>query len=405
MGDELRPVLDEIGKVHNEFKSYCESADAEIKRIGVEMPETKAALDKMNARLDTLEGSVTSLRRPSTPEADESRTKAAAVLAFRKALKSPDMLTKEERQLVQPVSVNAAGEIKSLATDNFAAAGALLAPAGFVEGIVKDLSEISPVRAHARLVTMSGKSVLVPVRTSPAVGAWVTERATTTEDTSLAYSQKELFAHDATCLYKATHQQLEDAAFAIEQEIAAEFTEAFAVLEGAAFISGNGVGKPMGILSDSGVTSGALASGSATAFDADDIIDLVATLKDIYYPCARFFLHRKTLAFLRKLKAGDGHYLWAPQFDAANPPTIEGFPYTFCTDLAYPTSGSYTTNTYPVLFANLANGYLVGDRKALTIQRLSEKYAETGEVGFLGTYRVGGMVVNSAAIKALKIST
>lgn len=400
MDEKIKEMVDAQNRAHAELKSYMERADAELKRFGVELPETKAALDRINGRLDELEAK---FNRPAAPVATPDSERKSALLAFRKALLGREALSAEERKYVSAVAFGPDGEVKTLSTDNLASAGALLAPGAFQEGIIKDLTEVSPVRALARVIRMSTKSVPIAVRTAAAVASWSAERSTRTEDTTLAYSQKDLVAHEMTCLYKATNEQLEDSAFPIEAEMAAEFAEAFAAAEGTAFISGNAVGKPEGLITNSSV--GSLNSGSATVFDADDLIDLVAQLKDVYYPGAAFMLNRKTLAFVRKLKAGDGHYLWAPAFDAANPPTLEGFPYRFATDLAAPSAGVFTTNSYPVLFGNFASAYRIGDRVGLTVQRLAEKYAETGEVGFLGRMRVAGLVANAAAVVKLKIST
>ena len=396
--EETKALLDAQAAMHTEFKAYSERSEAEIKRLGVELPETKAALAKMEEKLLDLE---TKLNLPAAPALEQEQK--AAVLAFRKFLQDPTSLSAEDRKHLQPVQILANGEVKTLSSDSLTSAGALLAPAQVEAGIIKDITEMSPIRQVADVSTMNAKSITAKRRTAAAVAAWVAERGTTSEDTTLAYALEEMFAHEATCLYKATNSMLEDASENVESELGAEYAEAFATLEGTAFVSGNAVGKPEGLLTNGSI--GSINSGSATYFTADNLIDLVAELKAAYDAGARFLLNRKSLAFIRKLKDGAGHYIWQPGYADSYPATILGYPYTLCTDLAYPTAGVYTTNVYPVLFGNFKAGYKIRDRRGITIKRLVEKYAETGEVGFLGSMRTAGMVQNPTAIKKLKIST
>jgi HK97 family phage major capsid protein len=399
---ELQKVIDEQGKITTALREYAEKSAADIKRLGDELPETKVALGRINDHLDAVDAQLTKLNTPAAPTKEEGNSAAKA--AFRKALSTPELLTAEDKKYLTPCRISADGEVKALSTDNFTSAGALVAPGQFEEGIVKDMSLYSPVREVAKNLTMAGKSIPIAVRTAAAAASWTAERGTRTEDTTLAFGQKELVSHAMTVLYKATNEQLIDSYFNIEAELSAEFAEAFSVLEGTAFISGTGVNQPTGILSDATITAACTISGSTTVFTGDNLYDLIASVKEIYYNQALFLLHRKTLAFIRKLKSGTGEWLWAPLIAGA-PSTIAGYPYRLATDLAAPSSGTYTQNTYPVLFGNFANGYRVGTRLGLTIQRLVEKYAEYGEVGFLGTMRVAGLTANPAAIAALKITT
>lgn len=396
--EQIKALQDEQAAIHTEFKAYADRSEAEIQRLGIELPETKSALAKMEEKLLDLETKMNAAPAPSA--ADESK---AAVLAFRKFMADPGSLSAEERKHLQPVQILSNGEIKTLSTDNLTSAGALLAPPQVEAGIIKDITEMSPIRQIADVGTMNAKSVMAKRRTAAAVAAWVAERATTTEDTTLAYALEQMFAHEATCLYKATNDMLEDSSENVESELSAEYAEAFSALEGTAFVSGNAVGKPEGILTNGSV--GAINSGSATVLTADNLIDLVAELHSQYDAGARFLLNRKTLAFIRKLKDGAGHYIWQPGYADSYPATILGYPYTLCTDLAYPTAGTFTTNVYPVLFGNFKAGYKIRDRRGITIKRLVELYSASGEVGFLGSMRTAGMVQNPAAIKKLKIST
>lgn len=396
--EEIKALQDAQAKAHNDFKEYAEKSEAEIKKLGIELPETKAALAKLEEKFLELE---TKMNTPAAPSKEEKAE--AQKEAWHKWLSDPASVSAEERKYLQPVQI-VKGEIKTLSSDSLTSAGALLAPAAMEAGIIKDLTEMSPIRQIADVGTMNTKSVTAKRRTAAAAASWVAERGTTSEDTTLAYALEEMFAHEATCLYKATKSLLEDAADNVESEMGSEYAEAFSALEGTAFISGNAVGKPEGILTNADIAH--IHSGSASAFTADNLIELVGELKDQYDVGARFIFNRKTLPFIRKFKGGDGHYLWQPGYADSYPATILGYPYTTCTDLAAPvTASTFTTATYPVLFGNFKVGYRIRDRRGITVQRIVELYAATGEVGFLGSMRVAGMVAQPAAIKKLLINT
>lgn len=336
---------------------------------------------KINDRIDKLE---TEMRRPLLRVEERKDEKSPEMKAFSSWLrKETKDLTPEELKVL------------TLSPDT---AGGYLAPSEYVREIIKGIVEFSPVRELARVRPTSARSVQVPKRTGTFAGAWTAEIGTRTETTGLTYGLEEIPTHEMYADVRISLQDLEDSAFNMESEIASEISEQLGVLEGTAFISGNAVGKPEGLLTRSGITE--VVSGSASAITADGLINLFYELKDVYAKNASFLMKRTTVRDIRKLKDSYGQFLWQPGLQSDQPATLLGRPIYEAVDMPV-----IATNAYPVLFGDFKRGYLIVDRIQISIQKLIEKYADVGQIGFLARKRVGGQVVLTEAIVKLKIST
>ncbi|NDC59681.1 MAG: phage major capsid protein, partial [Alphaproteobacteria bacterium] len=184
---------------------------------------------------------------------------------------------------------------------------------------------------------------------------------------------------------------------------------AFAAQERAAFVSGDGVGKPKGFLaspvaadaSQAWGTIGYLATGVAGGFAAtapvDRLIDLVFAPKAQYRQNGRFVMNRRTLAAVRKLKDQANNYVWQPR-DAAGTSTVLGYPVTEVEDMP-----NIAADAFAIAFGDFQSGYLIVDRAGLRVLR--DPYSAKPYVLFYVTKRVGGVVQNFDAIKLLKFGT
>ena len=203
---------------------------------------------------------------------------------------------------------------------------------------------------------------------------------------------------------------LDDAAFDLEAWLADEIAQEFARAEGAAFVSGNGTNRPSGFLSattsaqgDAARAFGALqflATGNAAGFDASPelkLIDLVHALKAGHRQGASWVMNSATLAQVRKLKAADGSFLWQPGLMEGQPNRLLGYPVVEAEDMPDIAAGAF-----PIAFGNFRAGYLIAERSATTILR--DPFTNKPFVHFYATKRVGGQVLDSDAIKLLKIA-
>lgn len=299
------------------------------------------------------------------------------------------------------------GEIQASLNKGVATEGGYLAPVEWDRTITDRLVKVSAMRGIASVQTISsaGFSKLFNNRgtTSGWVGETASRPATNTPTFSpLTFATGEIYANPA-----ATQQMLDDAEVNLEAWLAGEVETEFAYQEGIAFLSGNGVDKPRGILTY--VTGGANAathpwgailavnSGAAAAVTADSVLDLIYELPGEYTGDAKFMMNRNTQKLFRKLKDGQGNYLWQPTYTAGQPATLADYPI-----IDMPGMPDVAASAIPALFGDFKRGYLIVDRTGVRVLR--DPFTNKPFVQFYTTKRVGGGVQNPDVIKALKIS-
>jgi HK97 family phage major capsid protein len=221
---------------------------------------------------------------------------------------------------------------------------------------------------------------------------------------SLSFPAMELYAMPA-----ATATLLEDAAVNIDQWLATEVEQAFAVQEGAAFVSGDGSNKPKGFLSYTAVANGSwtwgnigyVASGAAGDFassnPSDALVDLIYAVKAGYRQNGAFVMNRKTQAAIRKFKDDGGDYLWAPPAVAGGRASLMTFPVVEAEDMP-----DIAANSLSIAFGDFGRGYLVVDRSGVRVLR--DPFTAKPYVLFYTTKRVGGGVQDFDAIKVMKFA-
>lgn len=272
------------------------------------------------------------------------------------------------------------------------------------------LKNISPIRAIAQIVQTGSAGYRKLVTTGGTSSGWVSETAARPETATPGFAEiappsGELYANPA-----ASQAMLDDAAFDLESWLADEIAMEFARAEGAAFINGTGINQPMGFLAapasaakDAARPFGTLQflpSGDAAGFDAAPeikLIDLVHSLKAGHRQGASWVMNSATLAQVRKLKATDGSFLWQPGLIEGQPNRLLGYPVVEAEDMP-----DIAADTVPIAFGNFRAGYLIAERSATSILR--DPFSNKPFVHFYATKRIGGQVLDSDAIKLLKIA-
>lgn len=379
---KLEPVLAQSESI----SAKLTAAENEVKAAKLAAEEAKSAVEDLEVRFNRQGlGGIGHKQK-----VDVNQWARAVVDAHTKGIVN---LTQDQQKALHDV----ANEYKAMSVSNDTTGG-YLAPAEYVREIIKTVTEISPARQLARIRTTGNKSILLPKRTGQFAALWTAENATRTETTGLTYGMLEIFTHELYALIDISEQNLEDSAFNLAAEIAAEATEQFAVAEGAAFVSGTGVGKPEGFMTNSSVSS--VNSGSAALITADSLLTAKHTLKTVYTRNASWVMNRTTIGAVRKLKDGQGQYLWQSGIAAGKPNTIDGDAYIEVPDM--PSEG---TNTYPVAYGDFAKAYTLVDRIAMSMLRDPYTQATSGNIRFLFRRRLGGMVTQPEAIVKIKCST
>ena len=166
----------------------------------------------------------------------------------------------------------------------------------------------------------------------------------------------------------------------------------FGITEEKAFMTGNGSQKPLGLFTASadGISTDRDEAGdnTATKIVPDTLITAKYKLKGQYHPRARWIMHRDVMAAVRKLKDGNGQYLWQPGIQGGAPDRILDMPYT----LSEYAPNTMTTGLYVAMLGDYRY-YWIAEALDMQLQRLSELYAETNQTGFIGRMEVDGMPV------------
>ncbi|MBB4065729.1 phage major capsid protein [Gellertiella hungarica] len=287
--------------------------------------------------------------------------------------------------------------------------GGVVVPPEIDTAIGRRVAMISPMRRLATVRQISGAVLKKPFATNGLATGWVAETAARPQTGSqtlaeLSFPTQELFAQPA-----ATQALLDDAAVDIESWIASEVEIVFAEQEGTAFIAGDGVNKPKGLVTYNTVADGAwswgsigyVATGVANGFRAqnpsDTLFDVIYALKAGYRQNGTFLMNRKTQGEIRKLKDTTGNYIWQPPAAAGTPASLAGFPLAESEDMPDIASGGMA-----IAFGDFRAAYLVVDRMGTRLIR--DPYTAKPYVLFYVTRRVGGGVQNFEAVKFVRFA-
>jgi HK97 family phage major capsid protein len=286
-------------------------------------------------------------------------------------------------------------EVKYLRqSDN--AQGGYLAPAEYANEIIKKITEVSPVRSVARVITTSSKEINFPKRTGLVSGGWVGEGQVSSQSNS-TYGEETIKAEKLMVYTDISFELLNDSVFNMRNEITSDIAEDMARIEGAAFVSGNGVNKPQGLLSASGV--GETNSGSASALTGDSLYAIQGEIPTGYNLAWMF--NRKTLnANIRTLKDTYGQYLFVPSLGIRDVPnTVAGLPYVLANDM--PDVGA---GTFPIILGDYRKCYYIVDN--INFELIEDPYtqATSGKRRFIVYKRTGGQVVLTEGLRKLKIA-
>ena len=398
---EIKSLLTEQGKAFEEFKATNDErlkAKADGKAIG----DMEAKLAKLNEVFEATQASIKEIekraKRPGTG-GDVDPVRAEHKQAFGKFLRKGD--------------ADGLGELQqkayNITTD---ADGGFAVPEELDRDILGLMVDVSPIREIANVRTVSNSEYKKLVNVRGTASGWVDEDDARSATNSSSMAQVTPFMGEIYAYPQATQQMLDDVFFNAEQFIVDECASEFAQKEGAAFVVGDGTKTPNGFLS---YTTAATADGSrafgtiehvatgvaggwAASNPADILITLVHKLKAGMRANARFVTNKSLLAEIRTFKDTTGNYLWRPGLEAGMPSTLLGYAVTEAEDVPVKAA-----NSLSLAFGDFRRGYTIVDRIGTRVLR--DPYTNKPYVGFYVTKRVGGMVVDSQAIKVLKFAT
>ena len=273
--------------------------------------------------------------------------------------------------------------------------GGYLVPDEFERTLVEGLEEENIFRTLAKVITTASGDRKIPVVATKGTASWIDEEGAVPESDD-SFGQVSISAYKLGTMLKVSEELLNDSIFNLEAYIAKEFARRIGAKEEEAFFIGDGNGKPTGIFNATGGAQDGITAASATAITLDEIMDLFYALKSPYRRSATFILNDATVKVIRKLKDGNGNYIWQPSITAGTPDTILNRPVKTSAYVPNIAAGAKT-----IAFGDFSY-YWVADRQGRSFKRLNELYATTGQVGFMATQRVDGKLILPEAIKTLK---
>lgn len=400
---EARAALADVLTAFESFKAANDArlSAIETKRADVLLEEKVGRIDEAVSRAqDRLDRIMADLRRPAlggeTPVAKVDERKAA----FDRYVKTGET---PQGSFGAPLL-----ELKGL-SEGTATAGGYVAPPELERLILRRLAATSPMREICQVRTIGAGTFRKPVSPTGLAAAWVAETAARPETTAptldvIDFPAGELYASPA-----ATQALLDDAYVSIDEWLAEEVQDAFAAQETSAFVTGDGVNKPKGLLAYTAAPDasyswgqvGYLATGAAGAWPGsnptDKLIDLIYAAKTQYRQNGRFVMNRRTVSAVRKFKDAQGNYIWNAALQPGQSASLLGFPVTEIEAMP-----DVAANACAVAFGDFEKGYLIVDRAGVRVLR--DPYSAKPHVLFYTTKRVGGGVQNFDAIKLLKFA-
>ena len=445
LGDGIPKRLDEIEKSYAQLKKSIDEQDvkdpviqAKVDKLSSDVSirheemvkqfgENKKALDD---RLDLIE--VTLKRKGGSLSPEMEQKEFEEVVSFKKSMIAVNSrkMTPEQIRNIHPTQedINAYREYKAAFLDFVRTSGdeRQLTPearkalsigidpdGGFTvtpymsSRIIQRMWEMDPVRQLGAVESITTNSLEMMVDVDETGAGWETETKTGDETGTPDFKRKKIDVFTMYARPRSTQQLLDDSGINVESWLADKISNKFMRVEGAAFLTGDGIGKPRGMLTyTAGTGLGASGFGTieqvpmlgAATLTADGLINLKYSLVEYYLNRATFLMNRLTMREALKLKDGEGDYLWKPglQTDPMGA-TLLGLQVKLA-----PSMPTVAANALSVICADFMSAYQIVDRLGITVQR--DPYTVKPFVEFYTRKRVGGDVVNFEAIKIGKVS-
>lgn len=423
---EVKQLLDAQGKA---FETFKETVNSDLKKYGDQDSETKSKLAKINDELDKLGKEIDTQAKRIASAASRS-AEAVDIAKKRNQLNAEIGAVQLSFQKAAPAAFDDAGyemyekgfdtflrsgrdqmsadQLKTMMVSSDPDGGYTVTPD--VSGrVVQKIYDTSPIRQYASVQAISTDSLEGTTDLGEGSAGWVSETGARPATNTPQTGKWKIVVHEMYAMPEATTKLLQDSNVNIAAWLANKTSRKFLRMENAAFVNGDGVGKPRGFLTYPTVVTGDatrawevfqhIATGGATLGadpnGAHKLIDVVHSLHSEFLAGSNWAMNRLTLGEIRKLKDTNGNFLWLPSLDAKRPDTLLGYPVADFADM--PDIGA---GALPVVFGNFAEGYQIVDR--LGIRVIRDELTNKPFVRFYTIRRVGGDVINFEALKFLK---
>ena len=385
---EKRDLTTEENQKYEKIMADVDKMGNEIKR-----EQNQQALEKELAG---------SRKEPIKPEVDSGAQESDVRIWGNRGTK--EYRESFDRFLRSGVGALNAEEHRALQANDAALGGFLVTPQQLITELLKKVDDAVTIRPLATVHQLGkAESLGAPsLDTDMDDAEWTSEVKTGSEDSAMRFGKRELNPHPLAKRIKVSQKLIRVSVLNIESLIANRLAYKFGITQEKAYMTGDGAEKPLGVFiaSDDGISASRDVSedNEATTIKADGLINAKFALKGQYWKAARWIFHRDAVKQIRKLKDGNGQYLWQPGIKGNLVDTILDAPFL----MSEYAPNTFTTGQYVGILGDFSF-YWIADALNMVIQRLSELYAETNQVGFIGRLESDGMPVLEEAFVRVKL--
>lgn len=374
---------EQYGKMDVEYQRLTGAIERSKKATAREDEEKRLALANTPAPPDTNQDD------DDDPEKRDASAKAKRSKAYCKAFE------KYVRSGAKTPELRASTDPQTVGTD---ADGGFTVPDEWMKELIVELREENVMRQLARTITTSSGTLHWPANSAHGSAAWYSENS------SIAVS-KETFSEVTLTPYKGariitiSEELLEDSMFDMEAFLREQLVESIGELQETGFVAGDGSSKPSGVAEATVGAATGVTAASATVFTIDELMELYHSIGTKYRKKGVWLMNDTSALIMRKLKDGNGRYLWEDSVQVGQPDRFLGKQVVTAEDMP-----AATTTNNAVLFGDFKRAYTINDRVGIRIKRLNELYQVNDLIGFKATARTDGKIVESAAVRALTMA-
>jgi HK97 family phage major capsid protein len=441
---KLNDLLEKRSKVVNDQRAILDTVDKEKRSMTADENTTYEALDKafvdvdaeIKTERDALEQQAKRMKdveqrqedlkksqrepiKPTPPKKGDEKPNEKRFLEYDIPARYKDIIegyreqtggryaTREYNEAFRHclVDQNERYSARALQADIDTSGGYLVTPEQFVARLIQKKDNMVFVRRLATVIPVPNAASLgaPALDNDPGDPTWTAEIKTGSEDSTLDFDKRQLFPHPLARRIKVSKKLLEVAVMNVDAIVRDRLAYKFAVVEENVFLNGTGQNQPLGVMvaSANGINTGRDMStdNTATQLKADNLINCKYALKAQYRNSSanRWAFHRDTIKAIRKLKDGEGNYLWK-QGLSDRPDTILDIPFEESEYMP----ATFTTGLYVGILGDWSY-YWIADAMSMRIQVLTELYAETNQNGYIGRMEVDGMPVLEEAFVRVKM--
>jgi HK97 family phage major capsid protein len=401
---DTKALREQRAKLVADARQILDTAEAQARALSVEERDT---IEKIDRDIDAIKATIEAREKLAAetyvvPESQrEERTREEAKGDQRKIdyanafdgylRRGLAGLSSDERQVLssgyQPF------ETREQNTLTGAAGGFVVAPdTRFYNQVVEARKAFGGMLSAGCTVIQTSTGADLPIPTNDDTGntgAIVAEEGSHAGGTSISLGQVRLGAHlYSSKIVKISWQLLQDSEVDFPALLARKLGERIGRIQNTHMTTGTGAGQPQGVVT--GATSGvAGATGTTTTIPADNLFDLFHSVDIAYRPNARWMMSDTTALALRKVKDGNGQYLWQPGLQMSAPDMLLGKPVVINNDMAVPAASAKS-----ILFGDFST-YYIREVRALQVVRLEELYAANGQNGYMLFARLDAGLVDA----------